>query len=160
MRWILALAIAVSTQLRAAGVAETATPDVRRHAAGAKVTLVNVWATWCVPCVAEMDDLVRLDAAFSDKHVLLIGISMDDAVPGDRESSKARVDSFLRKKGVTFRNFYYTGPIPKLQEHFEFEGEIPLTVLYDRQGNERRRYQGAIQPEVVKRDIQKLLSER
>jgi thiol-disulfide isomerase/thioredoxin len=161
MRIALLIALMLAgTTMDAAGVTERKNPSVREQFSQARVRLVNVWATWCVPCVAEMDDLKGIDEAFSDAKVQLLGISLDDALPGKREESKKRVDAFLRKKGIAFRNFYYTGAIPALQEYYSFEGEIPLTLIYDRDGKERARYQGRIDPAVVRRDIQKLLNER
>lgn len=153
-------AVVGAVAVDAATVVELATPDVRPHFSKAKVRVVNVWATWCVPCVEEMDDLKGIDASYADSQVQVLGISLDDALPGKREESKKRVVAFLRKKAVTFRNFYYTGRVPALQEHYAFEGEIPLTVIYDRHGKERARYQGRIRPEAVRKDIQKLLNER
>jgi thiol-disulfide isomerase/thioredoxin len=161
MRWsFIAAAVIVGGSLHAGTVTELATPDVRPQFSKAAVRVVNVWATWCVPCVEEMDDLKRLDDSFTDTQVQLLGISLDDALPGKRDESKKRVDAFLRRKAIAFRNFYYTGRVPALQDHYAFEGEIPLTVIYDRHGKERARYQGRINLATVRQTIQKLLKER
>jgi thiol-disulfide isomerase/thioredoxin len=153
-------AVVAALSLNARTVAEVQSPDVSAYFDGANVRIVNIWATWCVPCVAEMDDLKALDEAFGRAQVQLIGISLDDALPGDRMESKKRVAPFLDRKSVAFRNFYYTGAVPVLQEHYSFEGEIPLTVIYDRHGIERARYQGRISLEAVRNDIRKLLDEK
>lgn len=50
----------------------------------ARLRVVNVWATWCAPCVAGMADLRQIDAKYADRDVVLVGISMDDALPGNR----------------------------------------------------------------------------
>ena len=42
-----------------------------------KVVLVNFWATWCVPCREEFPDLVRLEAAYRDKGLAVLGVSTD-----------------------------------------------------------------------------------
>lgn len=144
----------------AAPVTDLATPDVRPHFSSARVRVVNVWATWCAPCVEEMDGLRTVDEAFDDAQLQLIGISLDDAVPGDGAVARRRVDSFLKKKGIAWRNFYYTASVPRLQEHYRFEGEIPLTIVYDRSGKERARHQGPVKPEWLKQQIRTLLKER
>lgn len=116
-----------------------------------KVTLVNLWATWCVPCVMEMPDLQQIQTDIGPR-LRIVGVSLDDAVPGDREKSRARVARFLERKKITFENVYWTGRVPAIQERFEFEGEIPLTVLYDARGREVWRHQGRIdRAEVIRR---------
>ena len=45
--------------------------------AGKKLTMVNVWATYCNPCISEMPDLGRLSADYADKGVQIIGIVSD-----------------------------------------------------------------------------------
>src|SRR5713226_7648823 len=45
-----------------------------RHA---KIRVVNIWATWCVPCVAEMPDLRMINGAFGPE-LTMVGVSMDD----------------------------------------------------------------------------------
>lgn len=109
----------------------------------ARVRLVNVWATWCAPCVAEMPDLRAIDSLFGPELAIL-GISMDDAVPG---IEKAKVTGFLDKAKIAFPNIYYTGIPDKLAEHLQFAGEIPVTIIYDRSGKELWRHQGRIDKE-------------
>lgn len=123
----------------------------------AKVRIVNLWATWCIPCVAEMDDLVALDQKFRASGVQLLGVSLDDAVSKDRKMTQEKVSRFLTKKKVTFSNVYYVGRVNILQEHFDFEGEIPMTILYDASGRERARYQGRINPKVVEKKIAEII---
>ncbi len=44
-----------------------------------QVTLVNLWATWCAPCLREIPELLELEADLSDRGFSLIAISLDDA---------------------------------------------------------------------------------
>lgn len=118
-------------------------PRIARVAPKPKLKLVNVWATWCVPCVAEMPDIRRIDQAFGPE-LAIVGISLDDALPGDRAASKQRVNRFLDKNGITFLNLYYTGNLDRLGESLRFDGEIPITLLYDANGKELWRHQGRI----------------
>src|ERR1700682_109541 len=55
-----------------------------------RVRVVNVWATWCAPCVAEIGDLQTIATDFRGKGVEVVGISLDDALPGDRAASKTK----------------------------------------------------------------------
>ena len=45
--------------------------------AGSDVTMINVWATWCPPCKAELPDLAKLNTQFSEKNCQIIGLCLD-----------------------------------------------------------------------------------
>ena len=107
----------------------------------AKVRLVNVWATWCAPCVAEMADLRAVDDAFGSE-LAIIGVSLDDMIP---DTKPATVKAFLDKQKVAWPNVYYTGNPDALGDHYDFDGQIPLTILYDARGKELWRTQGTIE---------------
>src|SRR5687768_3009698 len=119
----------------------------------ARLRMVNVWATWCVPCVAEMPDLQSIDHAFGPE-LAIVGISMDDAVPG---IEKSRVTGFLDKQKIVFPNVYYKGTPEKLGEHLDFSGEIPVTIIFDRKGEELWRHQGRIDKKETIAKIRELL---
>ena len=67
-----------------------------------KVVFINIWATWCPPCVGEMPDIQRLKDTYSD--LVVLGVSVDDS------ASTAR--SFIQKNGYTYTmamdDQYYT----------------------------------------------------
>lgn len=111
--------------------------------AAAKVRVVNVWAMWCVPCVAEMPDLRAIDDAFG-AEVTLAGVSLDDMLP-DAKSEKTV--QFLDQQKIAFPNVYYTGNADELGEKLNFSGEIPVTIVFDRKGNELWRHQGRLDRE-------------
>jgi thiol-disulfide isomerase/thioredoxin len=104
----------------------------------AKVRVLNVWAMWCIPCVAEMPDLRAIDDAFG-AEVAIAGVSLDDMLP-DAKSEKTA--EFLDRYEIAFPNIYYTGNADDLGEKLRFSGEIPLTIVFDRKGNELWRHQG------------------
>lgn len=119
----------------------------------AAVRLLNVWATWCVPCVAEMPDLVAIDALFGPE-LGVAGVSLDDMLP---EASVRNTASFLDKLKVRFPNVYYSGNADALGEHLRFRGEIPLTIVYDARGRELWRHQGRIDREKTVAKLRELL---
>ena len=57
-----------------------------------KVVLLNVWATWCTPCVKELPELVRLSHQWADKGVVVLGVSVDR--PGDLPAVQRMVARF------------------------------------------------------------------
>jgi thiol-disulfide isomerase/thioredoxin len=111
--------------------------------AAAKVRVLNVWAMWCIPCVAEMPDLRAIDDAFG-AEVAIAGVSLDDMLP-DAKSEKTV--AFLDRHKIAFPNIYYTGNADDLGEKLRFSGEIPLTIVFDRKGNELWRHQGRLDRE-------------
>ena len=72
--------------------------------AGHKVTMVNVWATWCPPCVAEMPDLEKLSASLAEKDCQIIGICKD----ANREETLAEANRILDEAGVSFTNLVFS----------------------------------------------------
>jgi thiol-disulfide isomerase/thioredoxin len=119
----------------------------------AKLRVVNVWATWCVPCVAETPQLREVAAAFGPE-VAIAGVSMDDMIP---ESTREKVIAFLDKQKITYPNLYYRGNADDLTRYFRFEGEIPITLVFDRKGKEVWRHEGAITSADTIPELRKLL---
>lgn len=108
--------------------------------AQAKVRVLNVWAMWCIPCVAEMPDLRAIDEAFG-AELAIAGISLDDMLP---DAKREKTVAFLDKQKIAFPNLYYTGNADDLGDHLKFDGEIPITIVYDRNGKELWRHTGRL----------------
>lgn len=141
----ISLSAVLAVPLLAADLRPTKAPaDIARaFSPKAKVRVLNVWATWCVPCVAEMPDLRAIDETFGPE-VAIVGVSMDDMIP---DAEPAKVGAFLDRHRITFPNVYYTGNLDDLGEHLDFNGELPLTVVYDAKGKELWRHQGRLNRE-------------
>ena len=122
----------------------------------ASIRVVNVWATWCVPCVEEMADLRAIRSTFGPE-VSVIGVSLDDMLPGDRQISKKKVAAFLDRQRIAFPNVYYVGNSDALGEFLRFDGAIPITIAFDRGGRELWRQQGRLDRKKTITTIRKLL---
>lgn len=96
-----------------------------------KPLIVNVWASYCSPCLAEMGSLERLKQRFS-KQFNVIGISIDDY--------PERAKAFLDKSNTTFP--HYIDHQLKL-ERMLGASTIPLTLLIDAQGRVLQKVRGA-----------------
>lgn len=99
-----------------------------------KPLIINVWASWCRPCRAEMGSLERLSRRFNGKQFNIIGVSTDDYANLAAE--------FLRKAGVTFDNYHDRN---LLLESMLGANTIPLTVLVDAQGRVVKKIRGSMQ---------------
>ena len=97
-----------------------------------KPLIINVWASWCGPCRAEMDSLERLAKQYNGKEFNVIGISTDDY--------RDKAAAFIKQTGITFENFLDS---KLLLENMLGATTIPLTVLVDDQGRVVEKVRGA-----------------
>ena len=97
---------------------------------GARLTVVNFWATWCVPCVEEFPSFVKLDERLDDRGVDVMFISTDFP------NQKQKVVEFLAEQGVTGTSYLKTGKTTPFVNAFstEWSGAVPATFIYDSEG--------------------------
>ena len=108
-----------------------------------RVVLLNVWATWCVPCRQEMPTLDRLQARLGGKDFLVMALSID------RKGIEAMRD-FYGEVGVE-NLAIYVDPSGKGSQALSIPG-VPTTLLIDQEGREVARKMGAAEwdgPETV-----------
>lgn len=97
-----------------------------------KPLLINVWASWCGPCRAEMGSLERLAQRYNGKQFNMIGISTDDYSDA--------AEAMIKQTGITFENFLDS---KLLLENMLGANTIPLTVLVDANGRVLIKVHGA-----------------
>lgn len=115
-----------------------------------KLRLINVWATWCVPCVQEYPELVTLNRTYRDRGFELVSISMD--APKDQPKAL----KFLTKNQSSSPNFIFTGDDKyKMIETIDpqWQGALPYSLLVEPGGKIVYARQGAIDPEALRKLI-------
>lgn len=98
--------------------------------------VVNIWATWCPPCVREMPSLQRIYERYRDEGLEVLAIAVDDH-PGERQPDgriEGLVSEFVAEHGLTFP--VAVDPTGGTERRFDTE-YLPTTVLIDRQGRIR-----------------------
>ncbi len=86
-----------------------------------KVLFINIWATWCPPCIAEMPGIQDLyDETNND--VIFIMLSMDD--------SQEKAKQFIEKKGFTFPVYLPASKVPEVMR----APSIPTTLVVNKEG--------------------------
>lgn len=115
-----------------------------------KLRLVNLWATWCGPCVAEFSDLVTLNHTYRDRGLEFVSISADDP------ANKDKALKFLQRKQASGLNYIYTGDDKyKMIEAVDpkWDGALPYTLLVEPDGKIVYAHQGAIDAEELRKII-------
>jgi thiol-disulfide isomerase/thioredoxin len=107
---------------------ETVQSAIRKP--GARAVLVNVWATWCEPCVEEMPDIVRAYRAHKADGLRLVLVSADD------EDGRAEAEKFLAAQGVDVDSFMKVGDDMAFINGLDprWTGALPASFLFDGRG--------------------------
>ena len=114
-----------------------------------KVTFINFWATWCVPCLREMPDLVEL---YNEQKALgfeMIGISIDN------KETRKDIKPFMKEVGMNYTSLLTDG---KVQTDYQLFG-LPSTFILDRAHRIRFSHIGAQPKALFEAEVKKLLAE-
>ena len=95
-----------------------------------KVVFVNLWASWCPPCVAEMPGIHALYLKMDPAKVAFVMVSLDE--------NPAKARALLKRRGYTFPVYLPTGPLPAPFN----SSSIPSTVILAPDGQVAARHDG------------------
>jgi thiol-disulfide isomerase/thioredoxin len=115
-----------------------------------KLRLVNIWATWCGPCVIEIPELVNINRMYRGRAFEMVTIS------GDVPRKKDDVLKFLKDKQASCKNFLFNfeDRIELLEAlDKDWPGGIPYTIIVKPGGEIIYRHTGLIDPLEVKEVI-------
>ena len=113
-----------------------------------KVVMLNFWATWCVPCQAEMPDLVKWQKENRVRGLEVIGVTFPP-------ESRNKVLRMMRRFKLNYRVLFGT---PSMTEAYGVGEVLPTTIIIDRNGKLRGRILGIVAPEEFKETVKPLLN--
>ena len=130
-----------------------------------KLRLINLWATWCGPCLAEMPDLIEIGRQFETRGFDMILLSMDEAGAADKalkvlqrnHAALPRVtEQSLEEESRSTNNYLWAGgdtdALAQILDK-EWNGALPYTLIVAPGGKIVYRHSGEIDPNEVKRFI-------
>jgi thiol-disulfide isomerase/thioredoxin len=99
-----------------------------------KVVVLDVWSTWCSPCLKEFPNLVKLHQQRADQ-VVCVSLNCNYVGLADEPPQQAQpdIEAFLRKQTATFENIICTDPDEQLLMKLN-AASIPIVRVYDKQG--------------------------
>jgi thiol-disulfide isomerase/thioredoxin len=110
-----------------------------------KILLINFWATWCPPCVAEMPELVELQADMKDKNLQIVGIGID---------SPSNIKEFLSTYKISYPVLIAGMSGTELSRLLGNQaGGLPFTVLIGADGQIKKTYLGRLDMKKVRTDL-------
>jgi peroxiredoxin len=96
-----------------------------------QVVLLNVWGTYCPPCIVEMPSLQKLYETYRDSGLKLVAVSIDDAVSEDS------IRTFAKNLGVTFEILH--DPAHQIERAYQITG-YPETFVIGTEGTIRKKW--------------------
>ena len=121
------------------------------------VLVINFWATFCKPCVAEMPNLIKIAGKYRDAHVRLQLVSLD-------------LPSYYPKKIAAFAaKSHFNAPIAWLDEtnadifcprvDSSWSGSIPATLLINTKTGKRKFFEEELKPDQFEKALQELMKD-
>jgi peroxiredoxin len=129
---------------------------LRQNGSG-KFRLVNFWATWCAPCLAELPEFVTINRMYRHRDLEVVTVSLN------RPDEQKAVLECLKKNQVSCRNLIFaSNDRDKLINAFDpdWQGPVPYTVLINPEGKIIYHETDSVDPLALKRAIVAGLNER
>lgn len=99
-----------------------------------KYVYIDVWATWCNPCIAEIPSLKRLEKKYHNKNINFVSISIDDKrTAGSWDNALSKWKAMVKDKNLTGTQLYAGQDIEFMKEYMVTG--IPRFILIDPKGN-------------------------
>lgn len=115
-----------------------------------KLRMINIWATWCGPCITEFPELIIIDRMYRRRAFEFITIS------ADKLQKKSEVLKFLQNHEASNRNLIFNGDnvydLIDAVDH-NWQGELPYTILVEPGGKIIYSCQGIIRPLEIRKQI-------
>lgn len=127
--------------------------EVIRSYQSDKAVLINVWATWCAPCIEEFPYIVDLQQKYDDQiHVVFISADF----PGQRNKAL----NFLREQNVDWTTYFKTGKDQTFIEAIsdDWSGALPFTKVLNVEGQVVASWEQGANYEKFERYIKKAIS--
>jgi thiol-disulfide isomerase/thioredoxin len=116
-----------------------------------KVIALNFWATWCVPCKAEIPEFVDLQSRYGEQGLQFIGLSVDDPL--------SKLKPYVDQMKMNYPILQGRGN-DAILDAFAPIGSLPVTVLISRDGTVCKKHVGPVTKELLEREIQSLIPDR
>ncbi len=127
--------------------------EVIRSYQGEKAVLVNVWATWCAPCIEEFPYIVDLKQEYEDElHVVFVS--------ADFPSQRDKALEFLKEQNVDWATFFKTGKDQPFIEALsnDWSGALPFTKVLNKEGKVIASWEQGAEYEKFERYIKKAIN--
>jgi thiol-disulfide isomerase/thioredoxin len=109
-----------------------------------KIVVINFWATWCAPCLAEIPEFIRLQRSYRNRGLQVIGVTYPPV-------SRAQVRRLAVKFRINYPLLFGTRRVAAL---YGVTNALPVTIIVGRQGKIEGRIDGVTDLQEVKRFLQ------
>jgi cytochrome c biogenesis protein CcmG, thiol:disulfide interchange protein DsbE len=118
-----------------------------------QVVILNIWATWCGPCIKEIPDFIKLREKYGPQGFEIIGVSIDPIA--QQGGGAPAVAPFMKRLSINYPVWMVTDQAALGQ--YPMGTGIPTTYIIDRNGRVAQKYIGARPMSVFENDIKPLL---
>jgi thiol-disulfide isomerase/thioredoxin len=120
-----------------------------------QVVVVNFWATWCPPCLAEIPELIQFQKEYKSQGVQVVGVDFME------KPDQERLADFIGKYGINYPIVFGTfAEIQKLARAMGGVFGLPVTKFLDRKGNIINTHVGGISIHQLKAYVHPLLKKK